>query len=141
MPVLLEHIHQPTDADWQDIEKIHQDTADHGLTFNRQQLEQWLAEGGWLMAGRFNDRLIGVILAKRTNQEIELSQAAVRKLTQHRGVIHQLVHHIQAWSTEQQCPLFIHHCPPDFNSALQKRGFVLFEGTWHYQGVTHHRST
>ena len=132
MPVLLEHIHQPNDADWQDIEKIHQDTADNGLTFNRQQLEQWLAEGGWLMAGRFNDRLIGLVLAKRTNQGVELSQAAVRKLTQRRGVMHQLVHHIQAWSAEQQQPLQINNCADMFNNALQRRGFILLGGTWQY---------
>ena len=40
MPVRLEHIQQPSDADWQDIGKIHQDTASSGLVSTPQQLAQ-----------------------------------------------------------------------------------------------------
>ena len=136
MPVLLEHIHQPTEADWNDIEKIHQETLTNGLTFDRAQLEQWLASGGWIMAGRFNDRLIGLMLAKGNAGYVELSQAAVRKLTQRRGVMHQLMHHILVWSEEQQRPLVLSQCTAILNNALQKRGFVQQGNSWHYDSAS-----
>src|SRR5690606_15898482 len=90
MPALLEQINKPAEADWIDLEKIHQDTASNGFLLNRQQLQAWFDQGGWVMAGRFNDRLIGALLAKQTEQGIELSQAGVRTITQRRGVMHQL---------------------------------------------------
>lgn len=133
MPVLLEHIHQPTDADWNDIEKIHQDTADSGLTLNRNALESWLTDGGWLMAGRFNDRLVGVVLAKNNGQQIELSHAGVRKLTQKRGVMHQLLHFICDWSQQQQKTLVIETANQNLQQSLQKRGFIISNGSCYYQ--------
>lgn len=130
MPVLLEQIHRPTEADWTDLEKIHNDTAHDGLLLNPQQLQQWLDEGGWVMAGRFNDRLIGALLAKETAQGIELSQAGVRRITQRRGVMHQLLHFICAWSKTQGKVLRISSCPSVLAAALEKRGFTEQDGVW-----------
>lgn len=133
MPVLLEHLHQPTEADWNDLEKIHQDTASNGLTLNRTELENWLASGGWIMAGRFNDRLIGAVLAKDNGQHIELSHAGVRKLTQKRGVMHQLLHFICTWSQQQQKTLWVKTSDNILQQSLQKRGFIIQDGACYYQ--------
>lgn len=123
MPVLLEQIHQPSEADWIDLEKIHNDTATDGLKLNPQQLQNFLDQDGWVLAGRFNDRIIGVCLAQKTAQGIELSQAGVRTITQRRGVMHQLLHFITQWAKENQLSLIIHHCPAHLQPALLKRGF------------------
>ena len=135
MPVFLEHIEQPSPADWQDIEKIHQDTHANGLTFNRPQLEEWLAAGGWIMAGRFNDRLIGLILAKHTHDQIELSQAAVRTLTQQRGVMHQLLHHVCQWSQQENKPLYAQVNNTALQQSLSKRGFQINQQNCYYPPV------
>lgn len=132
MPVLLEHIHQPTAADWQDLEKIHLDTADNGLLFNKEQLQQWLNEGGWIMAGRFNDRLVGALLAKKVGGEVQLSHAGVRTITQRRGVMHQLLHFICVWSKTEQNTLRINQCPLPLQTALIKRGFTQKNDYWLY---------
>ncbi len=123
MPVLLEQIHKPNEADWIDLEKIHNDTAPDGLKFNPQQLRHFLDQDGWVLAGRFNDRIIGVILAQKTAQGIKLSQAGVRTITQRRGVMHQLLHFIRQWAKENQLALIIDHCPAHLQNALLKRGF------------------
>lgn len=138
MPVLLEHLHQPSEADWADIEKIHQDTANNGLTLNRAELEQWLVDGGWIMGGRFNDRLIGAVLAKDNGQQVELSHAGVRALTQNRGVMHQLLHFICSWSEEQQKPLLIQTSDHSLQQSLQKRGFIIQAGACYYQPQNTH---
>lgn len=132
MPVLLEQIRKPSEADWVDLEKIHNDTAQNGFTLNPQQLQQWLDEGGWVMAGRFNDRLIGALLAKKTPAGIELSQAGVRSITQRRGVMHQMLHFICAWSKGTEQSLIIKNCPSPLASALTKRGFSCQDGVWRY---------
>ncbi|MFY9180141.1 MAG: acetyl-CoA sensor PanZ family protein [Venatoribacter sp.] len=133
MPVLLEQINKPAEADWIDLEKIHQDTASNGFLLNRQQLQTWFDQGGWVMAGRFNDRLIGALLAKQTEQGIELSQAGVRTITQRRGVMHQLMHFITHWAKENQKTLYIAECPKHLEAALLKRGFELSGSTLLYQ--------
>lgn len=128
MPVLLEHIHEPTPADWVDLEKIHLDTAKNGFTSNKDQLKQWFKDGGWVMAGRFNDRIIGALLAKEVNGEVVLSQVGVRTITQRRGVMHQLFHFICAWAKQEQRSLRIAQCPLELQVPLIKRGFSQQSG-------------
>lgn len=132
MPVLLEHLTQPNSADWQDLEKIHQDTADNGLTLSSEQLQQWLAEEGWIMAGRFNDRILGALLAKEHDNLVELSQAGVRTLTQKRGVMHQLLHFICAWSQEHNKTLVIKTLPTNLQQSVLARGFQKRDEAWYY---------
>ncbi len=136
MPVLLEHIHEPTPADWVDLEKIHLDTAENGFNLSKDQLKQWLNEGGWVMAGRFNDRIVGALLAKKVNGEIQLSQAGVRTITQRRGVMHQLFHFICVWATEEKQCLRIDQCPLSLQPALIKRGFIQKHDYWLYPSNT-----
>lgn len=130
MPVLLEHIHQPTAADWQDLEKIHLDTASNGFLKNKDELQQWLNEGGWVMAGRFNDRIVGALLAKQVNGEVQLSHAGVRTITQRRGVMHQLLHFVCSWAIQEQHSLRIDQCPLHLQTALIKRGFSQQYDYW-----------
>ncbi|MCB2386299.1 acetyl-CoA sensor PanZ family protein [Thalassolituus alkanivorans] len=132
MPVKLEHIQSPADADWNDLDKIHQETATNGLLSDRTALEQHLQSGGWIMAGRFNDRIIGVMLANESNEGVLLQQAAVRTITQRRGVMHQLLHFIQQWATDEGKTLLIEACPDDLTAALQHRGFTLKDNLWTY---------
>lgn len=132
MPIKLEQIQSPNEADWNDLNKIHQETPNNGLVYDQAQLEQWLASGGWLIAGRFNDRIIGVILAKRQDNIVELSQAAVRQITQRRGVMHQMLHFIQRWADENAIQLAISDCPDFLADALSHRHFKQNEGTWRY---------
>lgn len=132
MPVKLEHIHQPTDADWADINKIHQETHDGGLSFNQEQLAAALSTGSWIMAGRFNDRIIGLIIATETDEGIVLTQAGVRTITQRRGVIHQLLHFIQQWATGENKSLIIQSLPDALQTPAEKRGFVKNDSLWQY---------
>lgn len=132
MPVRLEHIHTPSAADWQDLEKIHQDTASDGFTLTQQQLQSWLDDGGWIMAGRFNDRLIGALLARRSATGVELSHAGVRTVTQRRGVMHQLLHFICRWSDAEQQPLQVTDCPEILQPALAHRQFRQQDKHWVY---------
>lgn len=132
MPVKLEHIQSPADADWNDLEKIHQETATNGLLSDRTALEQHLQSGGWIMAGRFNDRIIGVILANESNEGVILQQAAVRTITQRRGVMHQMLHFIQGWAASEGKKLCIKDCPDELAAALLKRGFSQKDQLWLY---------
>ena len=134
MPVLLEHIHQPTTADWLDLEKLHLDTADNGFLSDKEQLQQWFKDGGWVMAGRFNDRIIGALLAKEVEGEVQLSQVGVRTITQRRGVMHQLFHFICVWSKAEQQTLRINQCPLHLQTALIKRGFTQKNDYWLFSG-------
>ena len=133
MPVKLEHIRTPEAADWLDLEKIHQDTAENGFKKNSSELQQWLNDGGWIVAGRFNDRLIGAFLAKEASpNSVELSQAGVRTVTQRRGVIHQMIHFMSKWSNEQNKSLVVNDCPAELHAALSHRDFVQSDTTWIY---------
>ncbi|MFC3680526.1 acetyl-CoA sensor PanZ family protein [Bacterioplanoides pacificum] len=123
MPVRLEHIQQPSDADWQDIGKIHQDTASSGLVSTPQQLAQRLTDGSWIIAGRFNDRIIGLLIATETEQGVQLEQAAVRTITQNRGVLHQLLHHLCEWAEKEGKTLIFQNVSDGFRQPLQNRGF------------------
>ncbi|WP_419811913.1 acetyl-CoA sensor PanZ family protein [Bacterioplanoides sp.] len=132
MPVRLEHIRQPNDADWQDIGKIHQETSDNGLTDTSEQLQQKLDNGSWILAGRFNDRIIGLMIATETEQGVLLEQAAVRQITQRRGVLHQLLHHTQKWAKEEEKTLIIQSLPEYLRAAIAHRDFVNKSNNWVY---------
>src|SRR5690554_7001755 len=80
MPVLLEHIEEPSTTDWQDLEKIHLDTPIDGFLLNTDQLQEWLKNGGWVMAGRFNDRIVGALLAKEVDGQVLRSEEHTSEL-------------------------------------------------------------
>ncbi len=134
MPVKLEIITTPSDADWLDLSKIHHETAQHGLTMSPEALASWLSEGHWVFAGRFNDRIIGCVLAEQHGDQVQLHSAAVRAITQRRGVMHQMVHFIQRWATDNQQSIVINECPQSLHTALLKRDFQALGQTWVFNG-------
>ena len=71
MPVKLEHLTSPTEADWQDLNKIITETAPLGLNPSADdtvvELSQWLSNDRWVIGARFNDRIIGALLAERSD--------------------------------------------------------------------------
>lgn len=128
MPVKLEHIHQPSEADWADLNKIQQETTPLGLSQDREQLAPWLDDTHWIIAGRFNDRLIGAVLAqKNPDGSVELTAAGVRTVTQRRGVMHQMMHFIQRWADQENLQLCLtNDCPQAIQDALVRRQFERF---------------
>lgn len=122
MPVKLEHLTQPNDADWVDLEKIQTETAPYGLAAATD-LKNWPDATHWFIAGRFNDRIIGALLAEKSGDVITLSDAGVRQITQRRGVMHQMVHFIQKWADESGYSLAAKVSDDSLKSALLKRNF------------------
>ncbi|MDE3739113.1 acetyl-CoA sensor PanZ family protein [Pseudomonas resinovorans] len=93
MPVIVETLNCPSELDRGDLAKIYADAPDWLLApyANAAELvERGLADG-LLVAGRFNDRLLGAALIERGEQHWRLSHLCVRKVTRHRGVARRLV--------------------------------------------------
>ncbi|MCY0967341.1 acetyl-CoA sensor PanZ family protein [Parathalassolituus penaei] len=131
MPVKLEHIRTPNDADWIDIEKIHKDTASQqGLTSTPMEVSSRLAAGDWIVAARFNDRVIGLILAHQQDNQVWIDQAAVRTITQRRGVMHQTLFLLMKWAREQSLTLICQNVPVQLQTALSRRGFQQQGEQW-----------
>lgn len=134
MPVKLEILRQLNDDDRRDIGKILAETTQPSDPFSDlDQLQSSLNEQQWLFAGRFNDRIVGIIIASRnaTNaSQTNLEFAGVRQLTQRRGVIHQLLIHVERWANNEQQQLIIDQISSDFTLALIKRGFVNEGKQW-----------
>lgn len=63
-----------------------------------------LADGS-LIAGRFNDRLLGAALLQRSDDAWRLSHLCVRKLTRKRGVGRRLLEETQRQASEAGKPL------------------------------------
>lgn len=134
MPIRLEQIRQPTAEDWADLEKIHKDTQSEGLTLSQESIQSWLNAGGLILGGRFNDRLVGMALAKDQQEEsvLLLTQAAVRAVTQRRGVMHQLIELTKSWAKENKRSVIIPQVPEHLCPALEKRSFKATDGVWRY---------
>ncbi|MDK2776881.1 MAG: PanM family protein [Pseudomonadota bacterium] len=132
MPVKLEIIRTPDEADLNDIRKIRQETSPQGFTCSDDGLETFLAAGGWIWAGRFNDRIVGVLLAEPQEQRIILSQAGVRQITQRRGVMHQMLQLIQQQARNEGLTLELSTCPNDLRETLFRRGFQQIDDKIRY---------
>ena len=131
MPVKLEHIRTPSDADWIDIEKIHKDTApQQGLTSTPLEISTRIAAGDWMVAARFNDRIIGLLLVRQQDNQVLIDQAGVRTLTQRRGVMHQTITLLGQWATEQSLTLVCQNVPVALQTALEHRGFRSQDNLW-----------
>lgn len=128
MPVKLEHIRQPDAADWQDIAKIQQDAGTEILL--PAALESALQQGHWLVAARFNDRLVGVILCSQNGDMVTLEYAAVRSITQRRGVMHQTITLLQQWADHEQVSLLMTQLPAELAAAAQRRDFRETAAGW-----------
>lgn len=130
MPIILEHQHCPNAQDWQDLEVIFNENQTL-FTTSCQQLKAQLNQTFWLITGRFNQRIVGCVLAqKMPNQQILLSQAGVRQSTQGRGVMHQMIELLSQWADTQQLELKLADVPKHLQQALIKRHFVMSKDTW-----------
>ena len=93
MPIVVESLHTPSYQDQQDLQKIYQDAPPWlfaPFADERQLIEDSLSDGS-LIAGRFNDRLLGAARLQRQASVWQLSQLCVRKVTRRRGVAERLV--------------------------------------------------
>jgi ribosomal protein S18 acetylase RimI-like enzyme len=97
MPIIVESLREPTSQDQQDLQKIYRDAPDWLFApFNAdtQLIQDCLADGS-LIAGRFNDRLLGAARLQRHQDVWHLSHICVRKITRRRGVAERLVSEAQ----------------------------------------------
>ena len=127
MPVHLEHISQPTEQDWIDLGKIYTDAPQEWLSNAsdiKASLQQLLDKGTWIIAGRFNSRLLGALQAEKEGNNIILRNFCVRKVTVNRGVAHQMLHHMGTWADENGYVLVAKDVPTELANALKNRHFI-----------------
>ncbi|SDS09758.1 acetyl-CoA sensor PanZ family protein [Pseudomonas granadensis] len=102
MPITVQVLQDASYQDQQDLQKIYRDappwlfapfSGDSGL------IESSLADGS-LIAGRFNDRLLGAGRLQRHHDVWYLSHLCVRKVTRRRGVAERLVNQAQEMASQ-----------------------------------------
>ena len=107
MPIIVELLNQATYQDQQDLQKIYRDAPDWlfaPFTGDLQLIESCLLDGS-LIAGRFNDRLLGAARLQRHQNVWYLSQLCVRKITRRRGVAERLVNEAQKMASQSGATL------------------------------------
>ena len=102
MPVYVESVTQPSPQDLTDLAKIYADAPDWLLApySSADTLIAAALADGSLIAGRFNDRLLGAALLQRGDDAWRLSHLCVRKLTRKRGVGRRLLEETQRQASE-----------------------------------------
>ena len=93
MPVIVETFTAASEQDLSDLRKIYAD-APAWLLPPYADAEALIHSGlaaGTLVAGRFNDRLLGAALLQETPEGWQLSHLCVRRITRNRGVASRLV--------------------------------------------------
>ncbi|BCY04288.1 aspartate 1-decarboxylase autocleavage activator PanM [Stutzerimonas stutzeri] len=107
MPVYVESVTQPSPQDLTDLAKIYADAPDWLLApySSADTLIAAALADGSLIAGRFNDRLLGAALLQRGDDAWRLSRLCVRKLTRKRGVGRRLLEETQRQASEAGKPL------------------------------------
>src|SRR5699024_8517389 len=89
VPIILQHQHRPEDRspqDRQDLARIRAEHPDPGP-----EPEQRHALGQWLVAGRFNDRILAAAWLSDEDRQWQIHDLAVLALTRRRGVARQLL--------------------------------------------------
>lgn len=107
MPVIVQHLTQPSAQDRQDLLKIYADAPDWLLApFASAEalVEQGVREGR-LFTGRFNDRLLAAAWVECDPEAWRLSRLCVRRVTRGRGVARRLLEEIQRLAMLQGAPL------------------------------------
>ncbi|MBV2133410.1 PanM family protein [Pseudomonas sp. MAP12] len=107
MPVIAEAVTQPSAQDRTDLEKIYADAPAWLLApypDAASLIDAGLAAGS-LIAGRFNDRLLGAAWLAQDADGWQLSHLCVRKLTRGRGVAARLVAEARRRAAETNQPL------------------------------------
>lgn len=97
MPVIVQHLTQPSAQDREDLLKIYADAPAWLLTpfANAEALVEQGLRDGRLFAGRFNDRLLGAAWVERNADAWCLSRLCVRRVTRGRGVARRLLDEAQ----------------------------------------------
>ena len=107
MPIIVELLNQATYQDQQDLQKIYRDAPDWlfaPFTGDMQLIEDCLQDGA-LIAGRFNDRLLGAARLQQHQDVWHLSHLCVRKITRRRGVAERLVNEAQKMASKSGATL------------------------------------
>ena len=107
MPIIVELLNQATYQDQQDLQKIYRDAPDwlfSPFTGDIQLIEDCLQDGA-LIAGRFNDRLLGAARLQQHQDVWHLSHLCVRKITRRRGVAERLVSEAQKMASQSGATL------------------------------------
>ena len=109
MPVVVEFVRQPSAQDRLDLAKIYAEAPDWLLApYNdAQHLLDSLLDSGQLLAGRFNDRLLGAALLQRGDDHWRLSHLCVRKVTRKRGVGRRILDEARRLAREAGKPLHL----------------------------------
>lgn len=107
MPIIVEPLNHATYQDQQDLQKIYRDAPDWLFApfANDLRLIEACLHDGSLIAGRFNDRLLGAARLQRHPSVWHLSQLCVRKVTRRRGVAERLVHEAQKMAAQSGATL------------------------------------
>ena len=109
MPVFVETVTRPSAQDHTDLTKVYADAPDWLLT-PYASADALIASGigeGRLIAGRFNDRLLGAALLSRDADCWRLSHLCVRKVTRTRGVARRILDEAQRMAREAGKPLHL----------------------------------
>jgi ribosomal protein S18 acetylase RimI-like enzyme len=109
MPIIVESLQEITPQDQQDLQKIYRDAPDWlftPFTGDQHLIEDCLGDGS-LIAGRFNDRLLGAARLQRHPHVWHLSQLCVRKITRRRGVAERLVQEAQKMAVQSGATLHL----------------------------------
>ncbi|MEO4012280.1 acetyl-CoA sensor PanZ family protein [Pseudomonas rossensis] len=107
MPIIVEPLNEATYQDQQDLQKIYRDAPDWlfaPFAGDLQLIESCLLDGS-LIAGRFNDRLLGAARLQQHSDVWHLSQLCVRKITRRRGVAERLVNEAQKMASQSGATL------------------------------------
>jgi GNAT superfamily N-acetyltransferase len=109
MPVFVETLTEPSPQDRIDLTKIFADAPTWLLApyaDTAALIEAALANGS-LIAGRFNDRLLGAAILQRDEQHWRLSHLCVRKITRRRGVGKRIIEESQRLAGEAEKTLHL----------------------------------
>jgi len=119
MPLMVEIISTPSAQDLSDLGKIYADAPVWLLApyADAAALIEAASTGGELLAGRFNDHLLGAALLQRGASHWRLSHLCVRGLTRQRGIARRLLDEAQRLATAAGLPL--HLAGPREQAACQ----------------------
>jgi ribosomal protein S18 acetylase RimI-like enzyme len=102
MPIIVQALKDASYQDQQDLQKIYRDAPEWLLapfSGEAELIESALADGT-LIAGRFNDRLLGAGILQRHHDVWYLSHLCVRKVTRRRGVAERLVNQARKMASQ-----------------------------------------
>ncbi|WRH92743.1 acetyl-CoA sensor PanZ family protein [Pseudomonas fluorescens] len=102
MPIVVQALKDASYQDQQDLQKIYRDAPEWLLapfSGEAELIESALADGT-LIAGRFNDRLLGAARLQKHHDVWYLSHLCVRKVTRRRGVAERLVNQARKMASQ-----------------------------------------